>query len=112
MYMPSGYDWYDGTQTGARKAAGTRLPRRSKRWRHIGTRRVRVVKKLDLSKVEHMAAEKRKGAKNQIIAASMNITVRHVQKLWARFKHTPEGKIVFPARTGRPPRGPPTRAER
>ena len=110
--MPSGYDWYDGTRTGARKAAGTRLPRRSKRWRHIGTRRVRVMKKLDQSKVEYIVAEKRKGTKNRIIAEAMNVTVRYVQKLWARFKHVPEGKIVFPARMGRPPRGPPTRAER
>ncbi len=70
------------------------------------------MKKLDQSKVEYMAAEKRKGTKNQIIAEAMNVTARYVQKLWARFKHVPEGKIVFPERTGRPPRGPPTRAER
>ena len=56
-------------------------------------------------------AEKRKGTKNQIIADAMNVTVRYVQKLWARFKHVPEGNIVFPARTGRPPGGPPTRSE-
>ena len=105
IYMPSGYDWYDGTQAGARKAAGTRRPRRSKRWRHIGTRRVRVMKKLDRSKVEYIVAEKRKGAANRIVAEAMNVTVRYVQKLWARFKHTPEGNIVFPARMGRPPRG-------
>ena len=110
--MPSGYDWYGGTQTGARKAVGTQRPRRSRRWRHIGTRRVRVMKKLGQSKVEYMAAEKRKGTKNQIIAEAMNVTVRYVQKLWARFKHAPEGQIVFPARMGRPPRGPPTKAER
>ncbi len=109
--MPSGYDWHDGTQTGARKDAGTKRSWRSKRWRHIGTRRARVMKKLDQSKVEHMVV-KRKGAKNQIIAEAMNVTVRYVQKLWARFKHAPEGKIVLPARTGRPPKGPPPRSER
>ena len=42
----------------------------------------------------------------------MNATVRYVQKLQARFKHAPEGCIVFPARMGRPPRGPPTKSER
>ena len=61
--------------------------------------------KPDRSKVQYMAAEKGKGAKNRIIAEAMNVTVRYVQKLWARFKHAPEGQIVFPARMGRPPRG-------
>ena len=55
---------------------------------------------------------KRKGTKNQIIAEAINVTVRYIQKLWARFKHTLEEKIVFPARMGRPPREPPTKAER
>ena len=63
------------------------------------------MKKLDQSKVEYIMAEKRKGTKNQIIAEAMSITVRYVQKLWARFKHVSEGKIVFPARVGRPPGG-------
>ncbi len=70
------------------------------------------MKKLGQSKVEYMAAEKRKDTKNRIIAEAMNVTVRYVQKLWARFKHVPEGNIVFPARMGRSPRGPPLRAER
>ena len=63
------------------------------------------MKKPDQSKVEYTVAEKRKGTKNQTVAEAMNVTVRYVQKLWARFKHVPEGKIVFPARMGRPPRG-------
>ena len=108
--LPSGYDWYDGTRMGDRKHA-RRRPRRSKRWRHIGGRRVRVMKKLDQSKVEYIVAEKRKGTKNRIIAESMGITIRYVQMLWARFKNTPQGSIVFPAPMGRPPRGPPTRRE-
>ena len=45
-------------------------------------------------------AEKRRGAENYAIAASMGMTVRHVQKLWVRFKNTP--KIVFHATMGRP----------
>ncbi len=70
------------------------------------------MRKLDQSKVEYIVAEKRKGTKNGIIAESMDITVRYVQILWARFKDTPKDKIVFPATMGRPRRGPPTRHER
>ena len=110
--MPSGFDWYDGTRRRGRRMGVQRLPQRSQRWRHIGGRRVRVMKKLDQSKVEYIVAEKRKGTKNGIIAESMDITVRYVQILWARFKDTPKGKIVFPATMGRPRRGPPTRHER
>ena len=69
------------------------------------------MKKLDQSKVEYIAAEKRKGSKNATIAEAMGISVRYVQKLWARFKNTPKDRIVFPANMGRPSRGPPTREE-
>ena len=69
------------------------------------------MKKIDRSKVEYVAAEKRKGAKNRIIAEAMNATVRYVQKPWARFKHAPEECIVFSARMGRPPRESPTKSE-
>ena len=109
--MPSGYDWYDGSKVHGRKSTGVRRPRRSRRWRHIGDRRVRVMKKLDQSKVEYIVAEKRKGSKNATIAEAMDISVRYVQKLWARFKNTPKDRIVFPANMGRPSRGPPTREE-
>ena len=109
--IPSGYDWYDGSKLDDRKSVKTRRPRRSQRWRHIGCRRVRVMKKLDQSKVEYIVAEKRKGTKNHTIAESMGITVRYVQKLWARFKNTPKEKIVFPSPMGRPLRGTPTRSE-
>ena len=109
--IPSGYDWYDGSKVDDLKNVEARRPRRSQRWRHIGDRRVRVMKKLDQSKVEYIVAEKRKGTKNHAISESMGITVRYVQKLWARFKNTPKGKIVFPAPMGRPSRGTPTRSE-
>ena len=58
--MTSGYGWYNGDDTDARKAAKTRLPRRSKRWRHIGGRRVRATKKLDQSKVEYMVVKEKR----------------------------------------------------
>ena len=60
--IPSGYDWYDGTQPGRRRPPRRDCPRRSKRWRHIGSRRVRVMKKLDQSKVEYIVAGEEKGA--------------------------------------------------
>ena len=69
------------------------------------------MKKLDQSKVECIVEEKRKGTKNAIIAETMNISIIYVQKLWARFKNTPKGMIVFPAPMGRPRRSLPTRNE-
>ena len=64
---------------------------------------------LDQSKVEYIVAER--VTKSDIMADTMGIAVRHVQMLWAKFKDTPECKIVFPATMGRPRRGTPTRRE-
>ena len=111
IHIPSGYNWDDGSKVDDRKESKARRPRRSPRWRYIGGRRVRVMKKLDQSKVEYIVDEKRKGTKNAIIAGAMGISVRYVQRLWAKFKNTPKNKIVFPAPMGRPRRGPPTRSE-
>ena len=108
--IPSGFHEDDSRPT-SKKGLTENRSRRSIRWRNIGDRHVRVMKKLDQSKVEYIIAEKRKGTKNVIIVESMGITIRYIQKLWARFKNTPKGKIVFPARIGRPHRGPPTRNE-
>ena len=74
--------------------------RRSKSWRHIGRRRVRVMKKLDKSKVEWIIREKRKGTHNRMIAEQYGISVRWVQKLWRRYKDKDE--IEFPIPMGRP----------
>ena len=79
--MPSGYDWYDGSKLGGQKGIRSRRSRRSQRWCHIRSRWVRVMKKLDQSKVEYIAAEKRKGTKNGIMAESMDMIVRYVQIL-------------------------------
>ena len=108
--IPSGF-YGDDSKSASKKASVGRQPRRSPRWRHIGDLRVRVMKKLDQSKVEYIVEEKRKGTKNAIIAETMNISIRYVQKLWARFKNTPKGMIVFPAPMGRPRRSLPTRNE-
>ena len=35
----------------------------------------------------------------------MNISTRWVKKLWARYRYTDPGKIVYPAPVGRPENG-------
>ena len=82
---------------------------RSAVWRHIGRRRVRVMKKLDQSKVEWIIKEKRKNAHNKEIAASMNVSVRWIQKLWKRYRD--EDKIAYPAPMGRPKKCAPGRRD-
>lgn len=72
---------------------------------------MQVMKKLDQTKVEYIISEKRKGTKNAVIAETMGISTRYVQKLWARFKNTPKGEIVFPAQMGRPRKSPTTKNE-
>ena len=74
--------------------------RRSKSWRHIGGQRVRVMKKLDKSKVEWIIREKRKGTHNRKIAETAGVSVRWVQKLWRRYKD--KDWIEFPIPMGRP----------
>ena len=59
---------------------------RSETWRHIGKRRVRVMRKLDIAKVEQIIDQKRKGVKNAEIAAAQGISVRWVRKLYSRYK--------------------------
>ena len=86
--IPSGYDWYDGSKLDGRKSVKTRQPRRSQRWRHIGGRRVRVMKKLDQSKVEYIVAEKRRGTKNHTIAESMGIVgASRIRQRMQVFRH-------------------------
>ncbi len=72
--------------------------RRTAAWRHIGRRRVRVMKKLDQAKVEWIIQQKRKNAHNKEIAASMGVSVRWVQKLQKRYKD--KDKITYPAPHG------------
>ena len=91
--ISSGYAWCDGSKPDDQNI---KAPRRSRRWRHIGGRRVSVMKKLDQSKVEYIVAEKRKDIKNHAITESMGIAVRHVQKLWAGFKNLRRTRSCFP----------------
>ena len=83
----------------------TKRPRRhtSKKWRYIGKRRVQVLKKLDESQVKWIIQQKQKGNKNRIIADTMQVSIRWVQKLWARYKDIPD--ITYPLPMGRPTNG-------
>ena len=83
--------------------------KRSTVWRYIGSRRVRIMKKLDQSKVEWILREKRKNTHDKEIAAKMNVSVRWVQKLWKRYKD--EDSIVYPAPMSRPKKSAPGRLE-
>ena len=55
----------------------------AKLWRHMGSRRVRVMKKLDESKVEWIISQKQKGIATSSIVETMNVSARWVKKLWA-----------------------------
>ena len=83
----------------------------AKLWRHMGSRRVRVMKKLDKSKVEWIISQKRKGVTTSSIAETMNVSARRVKKLWARYRHADAGKIGYPVPMGRPKNGLPGRRE-
>ena len=80
-------------------------------WKHMGGQRVRVMKELDKSKVRWIIAQKRKGATTNHVAQTMDVSTRWVKKLWARYKHTDAGKILYPARMGRPENGLPGHRE-
>ena len=69
------------------------------------------MKKLDESKVRWIITQKRKGATTNHVAQTMDVSTRWVKKLWARYKHTDAGKILYPARMGRPENGLPGRRE-
>ena len=76
-----------------------------KLWRHIGSRRMQVMKKLDESKVKWIILQKRNGETTSSIAETMNISTRWVKKLWARYRYTDPGRIIYSAPMGRPEDG-------
>lgn len=88
---------------------GVRRWKRSPKWRYIGSRRVRIMKKIDESEMWWIIREKTKGTRNRVIAESMGVSTRWVQKIWARYKRNGR-KITYP-KNGRPFRAPPTRQE-
>ena len=68
-----------------------------KLWRHIGSRRIQVMKKLDESKVKWIILQKRNGETTSSIAKTMNVSTRWVKKLWARYRYTDPDRIIYPA---------------
>ncbi len=67
--------------------------------------------KLDETKVRYIVLEKKKGTKNAIIAERMDISVRWIQKIWARYKNIKPSQIVYPKPMGRPKKSLPGRLE-
>ena len=82
-----------------------------KLWRHMGSRRIRMMKKLDESKVKWIILQKQNGETTSSIAKTMNISTRWLKKLWARYRYTDPGRIIYPAPIGRPEGGIPGRRE-
>ena len=68
----------------------------------MGSRRVRVMKKLDESKVRWIISQKRKGATNAYMAEIMNVSTRWVKMLCVRYRNTEVDKIAYPVPMGRP----------
>lgn len=59
--------------------------------------------KLDESAVEWIIREKRKGRRNKRIVETAGVSIRWVQRLWARYKDSPN--ITYPLPMGRPVNG-------
>ncbi len=93
------------------KGGGVGRWRHSPKWRHIGKRRVRVMKKLDESKVKWIMRENRKGTPCSTIAKNAGISTRWVQKICQRYSDVPIGEISYPVPLGRPKKSLPGRRE-
>ena len=63
--------------------------------------------KLDESVVKWIIREKRKGRRNKQIAETAGVSIRWVQKLWARYKDS--SNITYPLPVGRHVNGLPGR---
>ena len=93
------------------KGVGVRRRRHSPKWRHIGKRRVRIMKKLDESKVRWIIRESRRGTSTGTIAKNAGISARWVQKLCRRYAGIPIAAISYPGNLGRPRKSLPGRRE-
>ena len=67
--------------------------------------------KLDKFKVRWIINQKRKGLSNREIASQYDISIRWVQKLWARYGQIKPAAISYPLPMGRPVSGLPGRRE-
>ncbi len=77
----------------------------------MGTRRVRIMKKLDESKVRWILSEKDKGSTNSCISKAMGVSPRWIRRLYSRYKGQERSSVAYPMHTGRPACGLPGRKE-
>ncbi len=82
---------------------------KTNRWRWIGAVRIRVMAKLDESKVRWIVRECKKGTRRAEIAEQMEITESWVKQLYSRYRHCKD--VEYPAKMGRPANGLPGRRE-
>ena len=61
-------------------------------WRHMESRRILVMKKLDESKIKWIILQKQKGETTSSTTKTMNISTRWVKKLWARYRYAGSGQ--------------------
>ena len=98
-------------------AAGGALPapdcqdEAGRRWRWIGSKRVRMMSKLDEPKVQWIVRQRRNGVPASQVAEAMKVSTRWVGSLVARYKGCEIGDIVFPQPMGWPRGGLPGRLE-
>lgn len=91
---------------------GSPKRRKKAKTRTKNGRKLLVVGKLDEEQVRWIIREKLKGElSNGTIAETQGVSVRWVQKLWARYKRRKPSDIVYPAPMGRPGNGLPGRRE-
>ncbi len=79
---------------------GGRVRRRPKR-RYIGKRKVRVMAKLDESKVRYILSQRRKGVPTGEIAETMGVSARWIRRLCARYRNVDLKDVTYPMRMGR-----------
>ena len=85
---------------------GVSAGRRIGRFKRVGGRWVRLMRKLDEDQVRWIIREKRKGEKTtKEIASTMEVSEIWVKKLWARYGRTKPSEIQYPLPMGRPPGG-------
>ena len=93
-------------EAGVEMKVGGSARRSRARFKQVGGRRVRLMRKLDEDKVRWIIREKIKGEMTgRKIAERMEISEIWVKKLWARYRHTKPAKIQYPETMGRPPKG-------
>lgn len=70
------------------------------------------IRKFDTLDARYIVREKRRGTRNSVIAGQVGACVRHVQRIWRRFRDSRIGDILYlPRRPGRHSNGEPGRRE-